>query len=129
MTVERKNHLIRTDQVTETEYISQVLSRLRNFARIKNVACFIVAHPTKLQKDPKNGQYPVPTPYDIAGSAHFRNKSDVCLCIWRDQKQNDGTVELHIQKVRNKNAGRAPNTIKLLWTRESGRITNNSRFS
>ena len=45
----------RPAKLSETEYISQTLSRLRNFARIKNLACFVVAHPTKLQKDPKTG--------------------------------------------------------------------------
>lgn len=118
----------RPSKMTETEYISSVLSRLRNFSRLHGLACFIVAHPTKLQKNLK-GEYPIPTPYDISGSSHFRNKADNCFCIWRDQKVNNGEVELHIQKVRNKNAGSAPQTIKLQWTRANGIISDIRKYT
>jgi twinkle protein len=112
--------------LSETEYISQTLSQIRNFARLHNVSAWIVAHPAKLVKD-KSGSYPIPTPYDISGSAHWRNKADVCLCVWRDVEKNDGVVKLYIQKVRNKNAGR-PETVNLHWTRANGIISDEKRF-
>ncbi len=59
----------------------------------------------KLQKN-KDGSYPVPTPYDISGSAHFRNKADACLCVWRDLLATDGATELHIKKMRFGELGR-----------------------
>lgn len=56
----------RPNMISETEYISEVLSKIRRFARNYGVHIWLIAHPTKLKKD-KNGKYPVPTPYDVAG--------------------------------------------------------------
>jgi len=58
-----------------------------------------------MRKD-KDGKYPVPTPHDIADSAHFWNKSDNCITVWRDQVEGSQDVDIHVQKVRFKNIGR-----------------------
>lgn len=101
----------------ETEYISQSLSKIRRFARNHGVHVWVVAHPTKLVKD-KDGAYPVPTPYDIAGSAHWRNKPDNCITVWRDFNNQD--VEIHIQKVRHKVVGKI-GMAKIKYDRVTGR--------
>lgn len=88
----------------ETQYTSKVLGDIRDFARDTDVHVWIVAHPTKLQKD-KDGNYPCPTPYDISGSAHFYNKADQCLSVHRDQAISDDPVGVHVQKMRFSNAG------------------------
>lgn len=90
---------LRPSQFSETEYISHTLTMLRRYAREFNVALFLVAHPMKLAKD-KDGNYPVPRPYDISGSAHWYNKADNCIAIWRDVVNNPTHTEVHIQKVR-----------------------------
>ena len=95
----------RTAAQTETEYISLALSRIRQFARAHGVHVWLVAHPAKLFKE-ANGKYPVPTPYDVSGSAHWRNKADNCLAVWRDQMDERGVVEIHVQKIRHKITGR-----------------------
>ena len=95
----------RTGGLSETEYISQSLSKLRAFARSHGVHLWIVAHPTKLQKE-QDGSYPVPTPYDVAGSAHWRNKADNCIAVWRNTAADTSAVEVHVQKVRKKSVGR-----------------------
>lgn len=95
----------RSGTMTETEYISQMLSRIRQWARNHEVHVWIVAHPTKLQKDATD-KYPVPTPYDVSGSAHWRNKADNCIAIYRDTVSNDSAVEVYIQKVRKKVNGK-----------------------
>lgn len=92
--------------LTETEYISQCLTKLRRFARECNLHVWLVAHPAKLQKDKQTGQYPVPTPYDVSGSAHWRNKADYCIAVHRDLKEGNKEVEVHIQKVRFKEIGK-----------------------
>jgi twinkle protein len=94
----------RPSHLLETEYISQALSEIRRFARQHQVHVWLVAHPTKLFKD-GNGQYPVPTAYDISGSAHWRNKADNILCIWRDVTAHDHTVQVHVQKIRFREIG------------------------
>lgn len=92
--------------LTETEYISQCLTKLRRFARECNVHVWLVAHPTKLQKDKVTGTYPVPTPYDVSGSSHWRNKADYCIAVHRELKEGNKEVEVHIQKVRFKEIGK-----------------------
>lgn len=100
------DHTVHRD-FTETEYISQSLSKIRRFARHHGIHIWLIAHPTKLRKE-NNGKYPVPTPYDVAGSAHFRNKSDNALCVWRDLNNEDmsNIVQIHIQKIRFKEIGK-----------------------
>lgn len=93
----------RPSGMTETEYVSQALSRIRRFARYYDLHIWVIAHPTKLQKD-LSGKYPVPTPYDISGSAHWRNKADNALAIYRDMETDE--VFLHIQKIRFREVGR-----------------------
>ncbi|HZA27990.1 MAG TPA: DnaB-like helicase C-terminal domain-containing protein, partial [Gammaproteobacteria bacterium] len=111
----------RPPNLTETEYISQALSRIRSFARTHDVHVWVVAHPTKLQKD-KNGEYPVPTPYDISGSAHWRNKADNCLCVWRDLgDKNNRVVEVHVQKIRFSDIGRAGEAAELIHHLPTGK--------
>lgn len=82
---------------TETQYISEALTLFKEFALKCDVHLFIVAHPKKMVKD-NTGQYPPATMYDIAGSAHFFNKTDNGISIHRDFK-ND-TVTVYTQKVR-----------------------------
>ena len=83
---------------TETQYISESLSLIKEFAIKNDVHIFLVAHPRKLQKKPGEVQYPVATMYDISGSAHFFNKTDNGISVHRDFEQNIVTV--YVQKVR-----------------------------
>lgn len=89
----------RPSGLSETEYISQTLTVLRKAARDFDVHLFLVAHPMKLQKQ-ADGNYPVPKPYDISGSAHWYNKADNAIAIWRDVVNQPERTEVHIQKVR-----------------------------
>jgi twinkle protein len=86
----------RDKHLTETEYISEALMKMRNFSKKMNIHMIIVAHPTKIEKN-TNGSYNVPTLYDIAGSAHWRNKADNGIIVYR----NGSYTELYIAKVRN----------------------------
>jgi twinkle protein len=82
---------------SETQYISEALSLFKEFAIKTGTHLFIVAHPRKLVKD-NTGQYPIATMYDIAGSAHFYNKTDNGISIHRNF--SDNTVTVYVQKVR-----------------------------
>lgn len=90
----------RPTNMSETEYVSHALSRMRHHARIFEQHWWLVAHPTKLQKDKNSGKYLVPTLYDISGSAHFRNKADFGLVAWRDMEDPEGPTTIYVQKVR-----------------------------
>jgi twinkle protein len=96
----------RPERMSETEYISHSLSAMRKFARANEAHVWLVSHPTKLQKDLKTNSYPVPTLYDISGSAHFRNKADFGISVWRDVLNDHMPTEIHIQKVRFRETGK-----------------------
>jgi len=106
---------------TETEYIGSILGTLKRWARQWQVHVFLVAHPQKLYRK-EDGTYPVPTPWDINGSANFRNKADNCLTIWRNEAEPAEPVQVHVQKVRFKHIGRIGMAL-LDWTRLTGRYT------
>lgn len=89
----------RDAHLSETEHVSQSLTRIRSFARDRDVHTWLVAHPTKLSKR-TDGTYPVPTPYDVAGSANWRNKADNALAIWRDHADLSAASQIHVQKIR-----------------------------
>ncbi|MCP5098687.1 MAG: toprim domain-containing protein [Chloroflexi bacterium] len=96
---------LRPNNMTETEYVSKCLKDIRQFGRRHGVHVWIVGHPAKLHKGP-DGNYPVPTPYDISGSAHWRNKADNCITIWRDfANAESAEIEIHIQKIRFRQIG------------------------
>lgn len=88
--------------VSETDYISKVLDTLERFAKKNNILLFLIAHPRKMQKD-TGGNYVIPSPYDINGSANFFNKSDYCLTVHRDYLNNSTIIK--IDKVKFKNYG------------------------
>lgn len=96
-------HNYNEDRQSETEYISRELKRVRRFASRHQIHVIIVAHPKKLQKE--GGKYPVPTPYDVSSSAHWRNKADCALCVWRDEDRPGETV-IYIQKIRRRFVGK-----------------------
>lgn len=65
-----------------TEYTGRAIKALRRFAKKMMVHLIIVAHPSKQRKD-ENGQYQVPTLYDISDSAHWYNKADLGVVVHR----------------------------------------------
>ena len=96
----------RPAQMTETEFISQSLKRLGLFALRSKVHVWIVVHPAKLYRR-DDGSYPIPSLYDCAGSAHWRNKADNGICVWRDLSDpGSNEVQIHVQKIRFRHIGR-----------------------
>jgi len=84
---------------TETQYISESLTKFKAFALLSNIHIFIVAHPTKIAKSKETGEFEIPTLYNISGSAHFFNKTDNGICIHRSFKP-PFLVTCYVQKVR-----------------------------
>lgn len=89
---------------SEHDFINTFLAKLRQFAQAEQMAVFVVAHPTKLQREEGEDEYPVVRPWSISGSAHWFNHSDAILSVWRAMKDQDrvtsGEVEIHVPKVR-----------------------------
>ena len=106
---------------SETQYISEFLERLRSFAHRRQVLVILAAHPTKMKKDPVSGRFPVPTMYDISGSAAFFNKADFGIAIERDRTQ--GVTRVHVQKVKFRHLGQ-PGVSSFRYNQYNGRFVN-----
>jgi twinkle protein len=63
----------------------------------------LVAHPKKMYKDPGSMREPVPTLYDINGSAAFFNKCDFGITVERDYIAL--ATKIHILKVKFRHLG------------------------
>ena len=72
----------RTAGKREDEHIRDMISSCKQFCRAHNIIMWVVAHPAKLMRQ-ADGNYPVPSMYDISGSAHWHNMSDVGLVVHR----------------------------------------------
>lgn len=108
--------------MSETDYVSFILTEVMKLARDSGAHVFLVVHPTKLPRN-KDGTRPVPTPYDMSGSAHWYNKADNILCVHRDQGDHDysSRTEVHVQKVRFKHIGKAGAVVDLCYAIATGR--------
>ena len=105
--------------MSETEYVSEQLSFIRNWARAHSVHVWIVAHPGKQPRD--QGKLPVPRPDMISGSQHWWNKADCAITVWRDpEKPTMQDVDVVIQKIRFKHIGK-PGVVTLRYDRVTGR--------
>lgn len=86
----------------ETEWIGQSLDLLLDFAVSYRVLVQVLCHPAK-NNDPR-ARSRAPTLDDIAGSAHWRNRADIGLSVWRPQTFDNGVrkteAELHVLKVK-----------------------------
>jgi len=86
------------DGKNETKYVNESLLKLDSFCKSHNVHCFLVAHPTKMDKDKKTGKFLVPNLYSISGSSHFFNIAGNGFTAYRNF--DTGTTDIHIQKVK-----------------------------
>lgn len=113
----------RAPGISETEHVSASLGLLRRFARLYGVHVWVVAHPAKMHLG-DDGLYPVPRLYDISGSAHWYNRADNGISIWRDTRdaERQNYTFVSIQKVRDKFHGKKGITA-LKWHRATGRFT------
>ena len=74
-----------------------------------------------MKKDPVSGKFPVPTMYDISGSAAFFNKADFGIAIERDRTQ--GVTRVHVQKVKFRHLGQ-PGVASFEYNTHNGRFVN-----
>lgn len=100
---------------TETEYISQLLSKVRRFVRAQNIHQWFVAHPTKQTQAKINladkneltdrKLYQRTSLYDISGGAHWYNKCDNGIIVYRNYHLEEQTTTVAVDKIRFKECG------------------------
>lgn len=101
---------------SETEYVSETLTKIALFKVKYKIHVFIVAHPTK-PTTTKDGETKKPTLYNISGSAHFFNKTDNGIVVSRAE-----TTEVEVQKVRWKFLGKL-GSANFYFDKPTGRFT------
>ena len=69
----------------ERLFIKKTLGKMISFAKRTDSLLLLIAHPTKLRKDEKTKSFPMPTMYDISGSADFWNMVDYGIAVRREQ--------------------------------------------
>jgi len=103
LTIDPYNYLdMNIGSKSETNLISEMLTKVRNWSAAHDCAVFFVAHPAKLYRQ-ADGSYPVPKGYDISSSAAWFSKADVGLSVHRPNDSD--MVEVHCWKVRFKHIG------------------------
>lgn len=101
-------HKRRRDE-SETEYIGRALRAIKHFAKVNDVAFWVVAHP----RIPLDGTRKMPGLYSISGSANWANKPDYGLVYHRTSFE-DNLAEIAVTKVRMGLPGRR-GTIKVKY--------------
>lgn len=91
------NYIKRGQTDRETDWISEMLTKVRVFAQAYDCHVWFVAHPTKMQKE--NGHLPIPKGYDISGSAAWFAKADCGITVHRPSPSSNAT-EIHVWKCR-----------------------------
>ena len=103
------NYIARPSDIKETDWVSDMLTKLRVFAQSYDIHLWMVAHPTKMMRD-ASGKVPVPKGYDISGSASWFSKADVGLSVHRPNPSESNISEIHCWKCRYSWVGRQGET-------------------
>ncbi|KAJ4982412.1 hypothetical protein NE237_033249 [Protea cynaroides] len=117
----------RSPSQTETEYVSQMLTKIKRFAQHHSCHVWFVAHPRQLH----HWIGGPPNLYDISGSAHFINKCDNGIVIHRNRDPQAGPmdqVQVCVRKVRNKVIGSIGDAF-LSYNRVTGEFRDNDEPS
>jgi twinkle protein len=93
------NYIQRSADVSETEWISHMLTQLRVFAQGYGIHIWFVAHPTKMTRG-ADGKVPAPRGYDISGSAAWFAKADIGLTVHRPDPAKSPVSEIICWKCR-----------------------------
>lgn len=112
----------RPRDMREDEFISISLTKLRWFARMAEIHVFVVAHPAKYVRQ-KGEPRPVATLNDVKGASEWYAKADNGLSVWRDETDTSGAADVHVQKIRFREVGRAGAVVRLYYDRVTGRFT------
>lgn len=83
----------RPGDMSLTEYTGKAIKEFKRLARSLDVHVIVVAHPTKLTGGERPGLY------SISDSAHWANKPDVGIVVYRPDR-NGAAAEVHVVKSR-----------------------------
>lgn len=104
------------------DQINDVLTKLTMFAQMNNVIIFLIAHPTKMQKNAE-GLYNSPSLYDVSGSSDFRNQTHDGFSVYRyfGSEEHEPKTVFENLKVKMKFQGEIGRTVEFDYHLPSGR--------
>ena len=117
------NKLSFSGKGTKLEQINDVLTKLTMFAQMNNVIIFLVAHPTKMQKNKETGLYESPSLYDVSGSSDFRNQTHDGFSIYRvfESESTEAKTVFENLKTKMKFQGNIGESVEFDYHLPSGR--------
>jgi twinkle protein len=123
LVIDPYNYLQRSEDKTETLWVSDMLTSVRQFAEGHGCHVWFVAHPQKLQRH--GGEVPMPGGYDISGSAAWFAKADAGISVGRGQ--GEGITHVRSWKTRDKWLGKLGDAA-LAYQIETGRYADSRVF-
>ena len=111
------NMLSVSGKVSGHEKAEEILRQLTHFSHQMGVMVILVAHPFKMKKDEKTGEYDIPDFYSVKGSSAFFEMSYHGITIYRI----NGMVLVRILKVKQNNLGDAGSDVWFMYDKPSGR--------
>ena len=111
------NMLSVSGKVSGHEKAEEILRQLTHFSHQMGVMVILVAHPFKMKKDEKTGEYDIPDFYSVKGSSAFFEMSYHGITIYRI----NGMVLVRILKVKQNNLGDAGKDVWFMYDKPSGR--------
>lgn len=93
------NYIQKPADMTETDWVSVMLSKVRLFAQAHGLHIWFVAHPAKMMRN-ADGKVPPPKGYDISGSAAWFAKADHGITVHRPDPVKSLVSEVHSWKCR-----------------------------
>ena len=100
------------------EKIEEILRRITHFSHQMKILVFLIAHPLKMRKDEKTGQYEIPDFYSVKGSSAFFEMSYHGIVVYRNP---DNTVLVKVLKVKQNNLGTTGAEVNFIYDKLSGR--------
>lgn len=82
---------------SKTDYMGRFIMQLKQLADDYNLLMIVAAHPPKDGVEKRLAKNGLLTLNDGADTAHWGNKADIGLCLWRDL---EGPTRLHIDKLK-----------------------------
>lgn len=119
MVIDPYNYIDLPRDGTETEAISQMLTRVQKFCKANDVHVWFVAHPAKINRS--GMEQPRPDGMAIAGSMAWWAKTDVGVTVHR---QEGAVVEIAVWKCRYRWVGTQGETT-LLYNKTAGTYSEN----
>jgi twinkle protein len=105
----------RPHDMSLTEYTGKAIKEFKRLARNLDVHVIVVAHPTKMANGEKVGLY------SISDSAHWANKPDVGIVIWKPSADSERS-ELRVAKSRYHDQIGRPGAVWMSYARSTRRF-------